>query len=142
MPLDNTPLVYIIATFRTAGDIPTRPKQLCIDLSIYGHAEYHYTIHYALVRAPILSAHTAHKIFSSLYHFFQDFNFYKPTVLGGNLAKMTMQRFFPFFYSVISTAGKLNNMPDHGGNRTYDLWNANPMPCQLSYAVRSARGYM
>ena len=30
-------------------------------------------------------------------------------------------------------------MPDHGGNRTYDLWNASPMLCQLSYAVRSVR---
>ena len=26
-------------------------------------------------------------------------------------------------------------MPDHGGNRTYDLWNTSPMLCQLSYAV-------
>ena len=25
---------------------------------------------------------------------------------------------------------------DHGGNRTYDLWNTSPMLCQLSYAVR------
>ena len=30
-------------------------------------------------------------------------------------------------------------MPGHGGNRTYDLWNASPMLCQLSYAVRSVR---
>ena len=28
----------------------------------------------------------------------------------------------------------LKNMPDHGGNRTYDLWNTSPMLCQLSYA--------
>ena len=33
----------------------------------------------------------------------------------------------------------LKNMPGHGGNRTYDLWNTNPMLCQLSYAVRSVR---
>ena len=33
----------------------------------------------------------------------------------------------------------LKNMPDHGGNRTYDLWNASPMLCQLSYAVWSVR---
>ena len=32
----------------------------------------------------------------------------------------------------ISTLGKLNNMHDHGGNRTYDLWNASPMLCQLT----------
>ena len=32
------------------------------------------------------------------------------------------------------------NMPDHDGNRTYDLWNANPMLCQLSYVVRLVRG--
>ena len=31
----------------------------------------------------------------------------------------------------------LKNMPDYGGNRTYDLWNISPMLCQLSYAVRS-----
>ena len=39
----------------------------------------------------------------------------------------------------VSTPGKLKSMPDHGGNRTCDLWNANPMLCQLSYAVRSVR---
>ena len=33
----------------------------------------------------------------------------------------------------------LKNMPGHGGNRTYQLWNASPMLCQLSYAVRSIR---
>ena len=33
----------------------------------------------------------------------------------------------------------LKNMPDHGGNRTYDFWNTSPMLCQLSYAVRSVR---
>ena len=31
----------------------------------------------------------------------------------------------------------LKNMPGHGGNRTYNLWNTSPMLCQLSYAVRS-----
>ena len=37
-----------------------------------------------------------------------------------------------------STPGKVKNMADHGGNRTYDLcWNASPMLCQLIYAVRS-----
>ena len=33
----------------------------------------------------------------------------------------------------------LKNMPDHGGNLTYDLWNTSPMLCQLSYAVWSVR---
>ena len=33
----------------------------------------------------------------------------------------------------------LKNMPGHGGNRTYELWNTSPMLCQLSYAVRSVR---
>ena len=33
----------------------------------------------------------------------------------------------------------LKNMPGHDGNRTYDLWNASPMLCQLSYAVWSVR---
>ena len=40
-------------------------------------------------------------------------------------------------FVMIPTPGKLQNMPDHGGNRTYDLWNARPMLCELSYAVRS-----
>jgi hypothetical protein len=31
----------------------------------------------------------------------------------------------------------LKNMPGHGGNRTYDLWNTSSM--LLSYAVRSVR---
>ena len=30
-------------------------------------------------------------------------------------------------------------MPDHGGIRTYDLWNTSPMLFQLSYAVRTVR---
>ena len=33
----------------------------------------------------------------------------------------------------------MKNMPDHGGNRTYDLWNTSPMLCQLSYVVWSVR---
>ena len=33
----------------------------------------------------------------------------------------------------------LKNMPVHGGDRTYDLWNTRPMLFQLSYAVRSVR---
>ena len=33
----------------------------------------------------------------------------------------------------------LKNMPGHGGNRTYDLWNTSPMLFQLNYAVRSVR---
>ena len=41
--------------------------------------------------------------------------------------------------SVYTHRASLKNMPDHGGNRTYDLWNTSPMLCQLSYAVRSVR---
>ncbi len=37
----------------------------------------------------------------------------------------------------ISTPGKLKNQPDHGGNRTRDLWFASPMLYQLSYEVKS-----
>ena len=37
----------------------------------------------------------------------------------------------------VSTQGKLKNIPDHDGNRTYDVWNASPMLCQLSCEVRS-----
>ena len=35
--------------------------------------------------------------------------------------------------SVYTTPGKLKNQPDHGGNRTRDLWFASPMLYQLSY---------
>ena len=42
--------------------------------------------------------------------------------------------------SVYPHRASLKNMPGHGGIRTYDLWNASPMLCQLSYAVRSVRG--
>ena len=31
----------------------------------------------------------------------------------------------------------MKNIPGHGGNQTYDIWNTSPMLCQLSYAVRS-----
>ena len=41
--------------------------------------------------------------------------------------------------SVYPHRASLKNMPGHGGNRTYDLWNASPMLCQLSYAVSSVR---
>ena len=39
--------------------------------------------------------------------------------------------------SVYPYRASLKNMPSHGGNRTYDLWNTSPMLCQLSYAVRT-----
>ena len=41
--------------------------------------------------------------------------------------------------SVYPHRTSLKNMPEHGGNRTYDLWNTSPMLCQLSYAVWSVR---
>ena len=41
--------------------------------------------------------------------------------------------------SVYPQRAGLKNMPGHGGNRTYDLWNTSPMLCQLSYVVRSVR---
>ena len=41
--------------------------------------------------------------------------------------------------SVYPHRASLKNMPGHGGNRTYDLWNTSPMLCQLSYMVRSVR---
>ena len=44
---------------------------------------------------------------------------------------------FVVYFESTFTLDKLKNMPDHDGNRTYDLWNASPMLCQLSYAVRS-----
>ena len=41
--------------------------------------------------------------------------------------------------SVYPHRAGLKNMPGHGGNRTYDLWNTSLMLCQLSYAVRTVR---
>ena len=41
--------------------------------------------------------------------------------------------------SVYPHRASLKNMPGHGGNRTYDLWNTSPMLCQLSYMVRTVR---
>ena len=41
--------------------------------------------------------------------------------------------------SVYPHRAGLKNIPGHGGNRTYDLWNTSPMLCQLNYAVRSVR---
>ena len=41
--------------------------------------------------------------------------------------------------TVYPTPGKLKNQPDHGGNRTRDLWFASPMLYQLSYEVKSVR---
>ena len=38
-----------------------------------------------------------------------------------------------------STPGKLKSSPDHGENRTCDLWHASPMFYQLSYEVKSVR---
>ena len=37
--------------------------------------------------------------------------------------------------SVYPHRTSLKNMPDHGGIRTYDLWNTSTMLCQLSYAA-------
>ena len=44
-----------------------------------------------------------------------------------------------YYYYYYPHRASLKNMPDHGGNRTYDLWNTSPMLCQPSYAVRSVR---
>ena len=41
--------------------------------------------------------------------------------------------------SVYPHRASLKNMPGHGGNRTYDLWNTSPTLCQLSYADRTVR---
>ena len=40
--------------------------------------------------------------------------------------------------SVYPHRTSLKNMPGHGGNRTYDLWNTSPMLCQLSCAAQLA----
>ena len=46
--------------------------------------------------------------------------------------------FVMLLLSVYPQRASLKNMPYHGGNRTYDLWNTSPMLCQLSY-TRSDR---
>ena len=46
---------------------------------------------------------------------------------------------FCLYSELISTRSKLKNMPERGRNRTYDLWNASPMLCQLNYAIRSVQ---
>ena len=37
----------------------------------------------------------------------------------------------------VSTLGKLGGLPDHGGNRTCDLWFSSPMLYQLNYEIKS-----
>ena len=39
-------------------------------------------------------------------------------------------------FECASTPGKLKSLPDHGGNRTRDLWDSSPM---LSYEVKSVQ---
>ena len=69
-----------------------------------------------------------------------------PTV--EHMAKHRQETMFPqqrslvctgLYSKSISTSDKLKNMPDHGGNRTRDLWNASQMLRQRSYAVRVVR---
>ena len=40
--------------------------------------------------------------------------------------------------SVYPHRASLKNMPDHGGNRTYDLWNTSPLPTELRGLVGSS----
>ncbi len=42
-------------------------------------------------------------------------------------------------YECISHTRQAENKPDHGGNRTRDLWFASPMLYQLSYDVKTVR---
>ena len=44
--------------------------------------------------------------------------------------------------SIYPHRASLKNMPGHGGNRTYDLWNTSPTLCQLSYAVMTVKYVM
>ena len=41
--------------------------------------------------------------------------------------------------SVYPHLATLKNMPDHGGNRTYDLWNTSPMLRNITYSNRPDR---
>ena len=43
--------------------------------------------------------------------------------------------------SVYPHRAGLKNMPEHGGNRTYDLWNTSPMLCGLPTIPTVARHF-
>ena len=57
-----------------------------------------------------------------------------------NQGLLILRRWWLRCYSdSIPTTSKLKIIPDHGGNQTYDLWNASLMLCQLRYVVRSVQ---
>jgi hypothetical protein len=43
---------------------------------------------------------------------------------------------FDVTLSVYPHRASLKNMPDHGGNRTYDLWNTSPEKIKLAHIAR------
>jgi hypothetical protein len=43
--------------------------------------------------------------------------------------------------SVYPHRARLKNMPGHGGNRTYDLWNTSPMLCPLTQNKYNQKGH-
>ena len=67
------------------------------------------------------------------YHYFG--NMPKFSLIHKNL--LSSFSMFSLRIVTLNLPGKLENISDPGGNRTYDLWNASPMPCQLNYADRS-----
>ena len=50
-----------------------------------------------------------------------------------------MKNVFVVLLLVYIHTGQAEELPDHGGNRTRDLWFASPMLYQLSYEVKSVR---
>ena len=69
------------------------------------------------------------------------FRFFETCKLDEVLCTQVNKMYVIATLSVYPHRASLKNMPGHGGVRTYDLWNASPMLCQLSYAVRSVRVY-
>ena len=62
--------------------------------------------------------------------------FHSNRLINKNI-KTIMYLMFVVLHWVYTTPGKLTNMPNHGGNRTYDLWNASPT--MLYWASPSSR---
>ena len=66
-----------------------------------------------------------------------------PVFFFNSIRTCTEHDFYGVMYSGVECVGGvtlgvyLKNQPDHGGNRTRNLWFASPMSWQLSYEVKS-----
>ena len=53
----------------------------------------------------------------------------------GILYKIYTMALVMFIVGVYPHRASLKNMPGHGGNRTYDLWNTSPMSGRFEYVI-------